>query len=377
VGTHKLTESPVTVLHVVAPARVGGLESVVQGLVLGSQGSAIHARVAAVVSERDHPFLRPFRDAGVDVISIIAQGRAYRTERAGVAQACRDVRAAVVHTHGYRADVLDAPVARKLGIPVVTTVHGFTGGNWKNRCYEWLQVRAFRRFDAVVAVSDRLAETLVQRGVPRDRVRMIHNGWRPATAAVARDAACERLGEVDGTPRIGWVGRLSAEKGADVFVESLARLGDRAWIACVLGEGPDRAGLMRRAEELGIAERIHWHGLVADAGSLFRAFDVFVISSRTEGMPIVLFEAMANEVPVVTTSVGGIPEAVSSAEAELVAPDNPAALAAGIANVLDQAGPAAARARNAAHRLRDEFGSALWLRRYEAMYRSVIEEART
>ena len=93
-------------------------------------------------------------------------GRAYLRERAAIARLLREVRPDVVHTHGYRPDVLDAGVARGQGIAVVTTVHGFTGGGWKNRVYEWLQCRAFRRFDAVVAVSRPLVGLLERRGHP-------------------------------------------------------------------------------------------------------------------------------------------------------------------------------------------------------------------
>ena len=366
---------PLTVLHVLAPAEFGGLESVVHALAVASRGPSVAARVAAVVPALSHPFVASLKDAGAEVVPIVVPGRAYRAERAAVARACREFEPDIVHTHGYHCDVVDAGVARRFGIPVVTTVHGFTGGDWKNRFYEWLQVRAYRRFDAVVAVSNRLGDLLARRGVPRDRIRVIHNGWQPAGSSLDREGALEVLGERPEaeTLRIGWVGRLSMEKGPDVFVESLGRLRDRAWTACIVGDGPARIDLERRAAALGIGDRIHWHGVVERAGTLFPAFDVFVISSRTEGMPIVLFEAMASEVPVVTTAVGGIPEAVSASEARLVVSEDPAALAAGIADVLDHADTASARARNAARRLRDEFGVDRWLSRYEAVYRGLVE----
>src|SRR2546429_548043 len=83
--------------------------------------------------------------------------------------------------------VVDAGAARRLGIPVVTTVHGYTGGSWRNRLYERLQRRAFRRFDAVVAVSQRLADSLTHDGVPRDRVHLIRNAWAGAEPLLDRD----------------------------------------------------------------------------------------------------------------------------------------------------------------------------------------------
>jgi glycosyltransferase involved in cell wall biosynthesis len=145
----------VVVLHVVAPAAFGGLERVVTMLAGGMRGLGHDVHVTAIVDGRgaEQSFLVALAAAGVPTRALAVPGRAYGTERAAIAQLCREIRPDVVHTHGYRPDVVDAGVARRLGIPIVTTVHGFTGGGWKNRLYEWVQCRAFRRFDAVVAVS--------------------------------------------------------------------------------------------------------------------------------------------------------------------------------------------------------------------------------
>jgi glycosyltransferase involved in cell wall biosynthesis len=366
------------VLHVVAPGEVGGLEAVVQALVLGARAAGVEARVAAILPDGalGHPFLLPLARAGVEAFVIAAGGRAYWRERRAVASLCRRLRPDVVHTHGYRADVLDAPVARALGIPVVTTVHGFTGGDWKNRCYQWLQRRAWRRFDAVVAVSRRLADELRRGGLPSSRVHLVRNAWRSPAPLLERPAARAALGDGNGDPApgdacLGWVGRLSREKGPDVLLEALARLRGRPWRACLVGDGPDRAALVRRAAALGLGDRVHWHGAVADAGRLYRAFDVFVLSSRTEGTPMALFEAMASEVPIVAAAVGGVPEVVSAAEAVLVPPGDPAALAAALAGVLDDPAAARRRAGRARERLEREFRAEAWLRRYAAIYRAV------
>ena len=360
-----------------APSPVGGLERVVHALAIGQHRAGHDVHVAAVLDRGadDHPFLRPLREAGVGVTPILVGSRAYLRERREVAAICQARQPAVVHTHGYRADVLDAGVARSLGIPVVTTVHGFTGGDAKNRLYEWLQRRAFRRFDAVVAVSRPLGEALGRGGVRRERLHIVPNAWpedRPVEEArVAREA----LGVPTGAFHIGWVGRLSHEKAPDVLLEALSRLRDVPFVASFIGSGPEQPALERRAAELGLAERIRWHGLVPEAGRLFRAFDVLVLSSRTEGTPIVLFEAMAAGVPIVTTAVGGVPDVVSDGEALLVPPEAPDPLAAAIRAVYATPEAAAARARRAQQRLEREFSLEPWLARYEAIYRSLRRSA--
>jgi glycosyltransferase involved in cell wall biosynthesis len=167
------------------------------------------------------------------------------------------------------------------------------------------------------------------------------------------------------------VGRLSHEKGANVLLEALPHVSDLPLVVSVAGDGSERVTLQARASALGLAERILWHGAVPDAGRLFAAFDLFVLSSRTEGTPLVLFEAMAVGVPIVATHVGGVPGVVSPAEAALVRPDDPLALAAEIRDVYRNPTAAQRRARAARARLERDFGIAPWLDRYEAIYRLV------
>jgi len=250
-------------------------------------------------------------------------------------------------------------------------VHGFTGGDWKNWIYERLQRRAFRRFDAVVAVSRPLARDLERTGVPAARVHIFPNA-RPANdpPPLPRDQARARLAVPAGRFHVGWVGRLTQEKGADVLLAALRLLADLPLAVSVVGDGRRRHALQETAARLGLGDRVRWLGTVAEAGRLFAAFDVFVLSSRTEGTPIVLFEAMAACTPIVATAVGGVPDVVSSDEAALIAPDDARGLAEAIRSVYANPAAAAQRARRASERLR-EFAPGPWLERYERIYRSV------
>ena len=362
-----------SLLHVVAPGEVGGLERVVHLLTHGQALAGNDVHVAAVVDPAgaDHPLIGTLASGGVTTHPILLPGRAYRRERAAINDLCRRLRPDVVHTHGYRPDVVDAGAAQQLGIPTVTTVHGFTGGGWKNRLYERLQRRAYRRFDAVVVVSRPLVERLIQDGVPPDRVHCVQNAWQETTPPLDRALARRALGLKDDEFVIGWVGRLSPEKGPDVLVDALAHLTDLPVTVSVVGNGPQRDSLASRAQRLGVERLVRWHGTVPEAGQRFAAFDVFVLSSHTEGTPIVLFEAMAAGVPIVATRVGGVPDVVSPAEAALVASADPAAIAAEIRALYRDPAPGRARAQRANARLLSDFAVAPWLERYAAIYRCV------
>ena len=364
---------PIGVLHVVAPTEVGGLERVVHALAIGQRRAGHRVCVAVVLGRpiADHPFLPPLLEADVEVVPLHVPPRAYLRERSAVVEVCERIRPDVVHTHGHRVDVVDAGAARRVGLPTVTTVHGFTGGDLKNRFYERLQRWAFRRFDAVVAVSRPLAADLARAGVPPGRLHMVPNAWAGGGATLSRDSARTTLRVAPRQFHIGWVGRLTPEKGADVLLAALARLGDVPLTLSVLGDGRARPGLDALAARHRLGDRVRWLGAVPDAARLFPGFDVFVLSSRTEGTPIVLFEAMAAGTPIVASAVGGVPDVVSSGEALLVPPDDPAALADAIRRVWTDPAGAATRAVRARERLATGFALAPWLASYERIYRSL------
>jgi glycosyltransferase involved in cell wall biosynthesis len=365
--------SRLSILHVLAPTDAGGLETVVRSLAVGQRDNGHTVRVVAVVNPAApaSPVVTSLDEAGVEVLTLAIRDRAYLREGGFIADLCRRHDPTVVHTHGFRPDVLDATVARYLGVPTITTVHGFTGGGWRLALYERLQRLAFRRFDAVAAVSRPLADRLAADGVPRDRIHVVPNAYTSTTRLLDRAAARRALFLPEDRFVVGWVGRLSREKGPDVMIDAVARLATLPMSVSVLGAGPEREALGARAIERGVGGRITWHGVVRDAAAVFRAFDVLVLSSRTEGCPIVLLEAMAAGVPIVATTVGGVPDVVTGVEASLVPPEDPASLADAIRDVARDRQQATARARAAHARLVAEFQPGPWVERYDSLYRRI------
>jgi glycosyltransferase involved in cell wall biosynthesis len=358
-------------LHVLAPGEVGGLERVVQALALGLVKRDHDVHVATILDRRaEHPMCPPLRGAGVTVHPIVVPPRAYRRERAEVESLCRSIAPDVVHTHGYRADVIDAPAARGLNIPTISTVHGFTGGGWKNRAYELIQRMALRQFNIVVAVARPQASELARFGVRAARIRVIPNAWCPDQEPLDAERARSTLGVPRDQFHLGWVGRLSWEKGADIFLDAIAQVKDLPVTISIFGDGTERPALEEKARQLGIHSRVSWWGTVPAAGRLFRGFDAFVISSRTEGTPIVLFEAMRSEVPIIATAVGGVPDVVSPGEALLVPPRDPATLADAIRTVYTCPDLATTRAVRARERL-SQYDEDSWIERYQSLYLSL------
>ncbi len=365
---------PWRILHVIAPAAMGGAERVVHDIAVGQRTRGQSVSVLALLDRGGaEPWLvTALRSRDVPVHTTRSRDRAYLAEISAIRRVKRETGAEVMHFHAYRADVLAVPAAFRLHTATVATAHGITGGGLKNQFYEWLELRALRRFDAVIAVSGPLEELLGQSGVPRERLYLVQNGVLPLPL-LDRAAARSRLGLQGSQAAIGWIGRLSWEKGPDIFVEAFARMERTDVRAVLVGDGAERASLQTAASRLGVADRIRFVGSIPDAGELLAAFDLVVLSSRTEGLPIGLLEALAAGVPLVATRVGDISVATAQGKfAELVPPADPAALAEAMDRTLATGPTASSRARNAREWVELHFGVESWLDKIAAVYQQAI-----
>jgi len=349
------------------------LERVVEALAVGHVQRGHDVAVATILfDEEPHPLVVALRQSGVGVFEVHVRTRAYLTERRAIRNICRTFRPDVVHTHGYRPDVVDRPVAAQLGLPTVTTVHGPSmNGGLKGAFYEWLQWSNYRRFDAVVAVSDDLHAGTLARGVHPDKLHLVPNAWGNLHVPLTRTEARGRLGLDPDATVVGWVGRLLPVKGADLFIRAFAHLPDPRPRGVIIGHGAEKDALQAEVRTLGLDETISFHPDITDAGRYFSAFDVYVLSSRSEGLPVTLLEAMATRVPIVAARVGGVPEAIRESDGLLVSPEDPLELAQAITFALSDRAAAAGRVTSASERLVDAFSFAPWLEKYEQVYGSV------
>jgi len=294
-----------------------------------------------------------------------------------VGSVLRRWRPSIVQTHGYKATAL-AYLLRQLRPPWpwVGFLHGATTENLKDRFYHWVDRRLLGAAERIVVMSQAQARAFHHYG---RRVRIIYNAALPPPSA-GNPAECDRIAALATSlrqPIIGVVGRLSLEKGVDLFIDACAVLGRKglAFSALVAGDGPERARLEARCSGLGLASCVRFLGQVYNVDAVYRNLDLLVLPSRSEGLPNTMLEAMQADVPVVATAVGAVPEAVgASPAAHLVAPGSAAALAEAIERALTRGDPpeAAAARRDVASRFSLE-------RRLEAhveLYRDLLEERR-
>ena len=370
------------IVHLMASPFVGGPERQVLGL-----ARALAAHRTTFVSFAERGLARPLLDRataeGFGAVELASNfprvGRAIRE----VADQLRTLRADVLCTSGYKPDLIGWRAARRAGIPVIAIAHGWTGATWRVRVYEWLDALAMRSADAVVCVSSATADRVRRAGVPAGRCVIIRNALDTTPYDTPRPEARRNVESLFATPPatiLGAVGRLSPEKGFDVFIDAAAEiLRERRDVGVVLfGDGPSRATLARRIEEHGLAGRFLLAGFRNDLERYLPGLDLAVSSSHTEGLPVAILESMAAGVPVVATAVGGTPEVVlDDVTGIIVPPGRPDFLAGTIRILLDR--PEVRRAMGAlgAARVRSEFTFAAQAARYEELLARLVPGSAT
>jgi glycosyltransferase involved in cell wall biosynthesis len=270
----------------------------------------------------------------------------------------RKCRPAIVHTHTAKAGVLGRIAARLAGVPVVVhTYHGHVlrgyFGPLKTAFFRRLETLLNRFTDVAVTVSAALRDDLAGMGVaPREKIRVVPLGLDLARFARphARGDLRVACGAAEGDVLIGVVGRLVPIKDVDCFLEAASRVSQSAPRArfAIVGDGELRAVLEQKASGLGLTSRVTFVGWRKDLESVYADLDVVVNSSRNEGTPVALIEAMAAGRPVVATAVGGTADLLGDgARGRLVPAADPAALAEAIIQTLDHPEETAGRARAA------------------------------
>ncbi|HEU4364345.1 MAG TPA: glycosyltransferase, partial [Candidatus Krumholzibacteria bacterium] len=361
---------PRTVAHLVQNLDVGGLERVVINLLAGTDPARYRAllytlgpggALAAEVERRGFAVRRFAKAGGMDYRLFLRIARRFRAD---------DVR--VVHSHNY-SPLVYGSVAGRLAR---TAGHVYTAHGAKTAAR-----RATRRFqrlglvnDVVFVSEDARRVSLAAGAVVDRRVHTIVNGID--VDAYARDAATRRriraeLGLTDSAPVAGIVARLTAAKDHVNLFDAFVRLRDSHPEArcVVVGDGELRADLERAVRERRLTGSVSLIGRRDDVADVLAAFDVFVLSSSTEGLALTLLEAMAAGLPVVATRVGGNPEVVEDGRSgSLVPPRDAAALAVALGRMLDDREKARRMGSAGRERCRERFGVGTMVAHYLELY---------
>jgi glycosyltransferase involved in cell wall biosynthesis len=279
--------------------------------------------------------------------------------------------AALLQTHGYKASAIGYILRRSGGAPWIGFYHGATHKGPKDRAYQLLERRLLLRADRIVVVARQ--QLSLFSGVA-DRTTIIDNAVLPLPAASG--GGLPDFAGVGG-PIIGVIGRLSREKGVDVFLHACSDLASRGreFRAIIVGDGPEETSLRRLTARLGIERHVRFAGRIDSVAQVYSQLDLVVLPSRSEGLPNVLLEAMAAGRPVIATAVGAVPDVLREPGAGVtVQPGDPRALADAMDDALASGdGPRAARARE---RTLQRYSLEARAQRHLALYDECLESAR-
>jgi glycosyltransferase involved in cell wall biosynthesis len=288
----------------------------------------------------------------------------------------------IIQTHGVKSHFLVKLARLGKRYPWVAYHHGYTTTNLKMRGYNQLNRWSLPSAEKVVTVCQAFADQLVQAGVRANRTSVCHN-----SVVAPRDVTLHeqqtlrnRLGIADGQHIVLSVGRLSREKGHSDLVTAIALLRDQdcelEFKLLIVGEGPERERLDRAIRLHGLGDCVIFAGQTRDVAPYYAIADVLALPSHSEGSPNVLLEAMAASVPIVATSVGGVPEiAFANENALLVPAREPKLFAAALRRLIGEPNLRRTLSANASERVEKDFSPESYAQSLIKIYHGLVTEA--
>jgi glycosyltransferase involved in cell wall biosynthesis len=293
----------------------------------------------------------------------------------------------IIHSHGYKSNLYALAASLGTNLPKVTTCHNWLGDDPKMKFYARLDKFFLNQFDRVIGVSDTVTQDILTHNISPNKVLTIYNGINVDSFTSQKkpdtDAIRKELGINNKCRVIGTVGRLSEEKGHSYLLKAAETVLQEypKVVFLIVGDGPLRQHLEDRSSQLTeiyasttcAKGAFIFAGVRKDMPAIYSLMDVFVLPSLTEGLPMVLLEAMASKKPVVATSVGAVPNVIEDGHSGLlVRPGDVNDLSQAIKHLLAHPEKASQLAEHARQKVKEQFSSQKMAQRYVGVYQNVL-----
>jgi len=286
----------------------------------------------------------------------------------------------IVHSHGCKANFYALLSTRFINNNLALSATCYPWNDitysFKGKLYSYLDKSWLNRFDRIITDSDETRLEILRRGLPRTKVLTIDNGIDVSrfeniidTSEVQKTFGIKTQQEI-----IGTIGRLSEEKGHFLFIE-MARelLEDFPNLSfLIVGDGPLKEKLQKKVSELGLQEHILFTGIRSDIPEILSVIDIFVLPSLSEGLPMVLLEAMAAKKPVVATNVGAVPRVITHNETGIIVRPDVRDLKDGVIVLLKDKTKAKRLGWKAYCKIKEQFSSTRMAQKYIEVYEQVL-----
>lgn len=363
----------IKVLHLGSPSGFYGAERWIISLIKCLDPNQVESLVG-VIDDRDYaniPLCAEAERLNFSTYIVKARGKfnvsAVTTLRGHIKNDNIDI----VHTHFYKTDLVGCLATIATRCKAISTPHGWASKpKLQLRVYEGIARMTFPFLDAVVPLSEEILNSL--RCIPglKSKLHLIKNAVDIGEAEEQVDIAEEMVTlRRDGKFILGYIGRLTPGKGLDVLLDTIARHSEPHWHVALIGEGEQAIELNSLAKELGISDRIHFYGFRLDRLAFLKGFDVFVLPSRSEGIPRCLMESMAAEVPIVATDIPGCRNLIDGENTGLLFPvDDSKALGDRIKKLSHAKHLRRELSQNGKAFLEEHYSAARMAREYEKLY---------
>jgi len=366
------------VLHILPNFGPGGAERMATHLLLHMDQSR-YVTVAVSLFDRQGTDLEAMLERASVRVCYLGKRKGFDPRMYGrLARVFQEFRPDIVHTHRYVLRYLLPLVIRRRARLWIHTVHNVAEKE-VDRFGSWVHHSVFRMGVVPVAIAKEVARSIERvyglRGVP-----LIPNGIPVADYALGEDARKAwraREGYAEEDVLLVSVARMSPQKDHFLLIRAFAMVVscDRRLRLLLVGDGPLRPELEAQVKVLGLEDKVRFLGVRSDVPEILAAADAFVLSSRWEGNPLSVMEAMAAGKPVIATAVGGVPELVEDGvSGVLVSPEDAGALTEAIWKAVEDPGLRVRMGRAAFRRAMERFDVGVMVRGYEALYEQLLEK---
>lgn len=336
----------ITVVHLIHTMAYGGIETIVINWLKDVDREQFDLRVVCFDNPggggTDQPFIDAATNAGIAVQKIgWHRGKPFRRAASELTKILRESNASIVHTHNTYADVVGWLAARNVNAKTVASLYVWGEFGLKRNILQFIDTRFLRRFDHITNQCEKTKADTVRRGISPDKVSVLDAGFPVSSLELddeQRRTLRRQFGAEEDHVVLLNVARLYPEKAHSFLLTSFKKLLEsrpnaRLWIA---GVGPLESELIEQCTQLGLDPYVRWIGFQDDLCKLFALAEVQVHPSLNEGIPLALLHGMASAMPIVATSVGGIPEVLEDGKtARLIPPQDETAFIQATIEMMD------------------------------------------
>ena len=319
-------KAPISILQLRSSAGLYGADRMVLALDQGLRQQGVRSRLLSINNYLldNQPLHDCSTRAGQDAVLLLCRGKLDMRTVTALGNQIDQCAADVLHVHDYKSAFYAwLATRRRPHVKLIATLHGWVESSRALRLYNTLEIALLRRFDQLVVVSSSQVNRLSRAGIPVKRICQIDNGIAISSKRHSTpDELRAGLGLENAGHVFAAVGRLSAEKNLalllDAFTSVVASHPDARLL--LAGDGPERQTLQEKTGQLGLQGQVSFAGNRTDMEQIYPLLDCLVLPSLSEGMPLVVLEAMSRGIPVIASAAGEIPRLLANSQYGHVVP---------------------------------------------------------